>query len=77
MYLDFRDVLEQTLGGGYVDVRVARVFADDVENCVVSSSDVIARRRCWLQLLLKGDQHTYGGDQKKGESGEHGQLRAS
>ena len=77
MYLDVWDILKQTLSGGCVDVGVAWVFADDVENGVVSSSDVIARHRCWLQLLLNGDQHTYGGDQEKGESGEHGRMRAS
>jgi len=48
MYLNIRGVLEQTLSGSCVDVGVTWVFADNVKNCIVSSSDIIARRRCWL-----------------------------
>ena len=72
MNLDVRIVLEQTLGGGCVDVGVAWVFGCDVENCVVSSSDIVSRDGCRLQLLLKSNQHAYGGDQDEGESSEHG-----
>ena len=71
MYLDVWDILKQTLRGGCVDVGVAWVLADDVENCVVSSSNIVSRHRCRLQLLLKGDQHAYGSDQNEGEPGEH------
>ena len=72
MYLDVRVVLEQTLGGGCVNVGVTWMFGCDVEDCVVSSSDILSRHRCRLQLLLKSNQHAYSGDQKEGESGEHG-----
>lgn len=77
MYLDVWDILKQTLRSGCVDVGVAWVLADDVENCVVSSSNIISRHRCRLQLLLNGDQDAYGSDQKKGKSGHHGRLPAS
>ena len=65
------------MSSGYVDVGVAWVFADDVENCVISPSDIISRYRRRLQLLLEGDQNAYDGDQKEGHPGEHGRLRAS
>jgi len=72
MNLDVRIVLEQTLGGGCVDIGVSWVFGCDVEDGVVSSSDIVSRDRCRLQLLLKSNQHAYSGDQNEGESGEHG-----
>lgn len=77
MYLDVRVSLQQTLSGGCVDVRVASMLADNVEDRVVSSSDIVSRYRCGFQLLLKGDKNAYNGDQEKCDSGEHGRLRAS
>lgn len=55
MYLDIWGVLEQTLSGSCVDVGVTWVFADNVKDCIVSSSDIVARHWYWLQLLLEGD----------------------
>lgn len=77
MDLNVRVSLKQTLSSGCVDVGVASMLADNVEDCVVPSSDIVSRYRCGFQLLLQGDKNAYNGDEEKNDSGEHGRLRAS